>query len=111
MRLIRKGLRALAGPEEGYTLIAVIGATFLVTLLVTAALAATNDDQRLISLDLEQKRAYAAAQAGIADYNYHLNNDTGYWTRCTGVPVPNAVNQQGSTANRRTAPGATDGSQ
>ena len=82
----------------------------MITLLVTAALAATNDDQRLISLDLEQKRAYAAAQAGIADYTYHLNNDSGYWTRCTNVPTPNAVNQQTSTANRRPVPGSTDGS-
>ncbi len=110
MRLIRTRLRALATAEGGYTLIAVLGATFLVTLLVTAALAATNDDQRLISLDLEQKRAYAAAQAGVADYTYHLNNDSGYWTRCTNVPTPNAVNQQTSTANRRPVPGSTDGS-
>ena len=110
MRLIRRRLRALAGSESGYTMIAVIGATAMVSLLVTAALAATNDDQRLISLDLEQKRAYAAAQAGIADYTYHLNNDSGYWTRCTNVPTPNAVNQQTSTANRRPVPGSTDGS-
>ena len=110
MRLIRARIRALAAGEAGYTLIAVLGATFLVSLLVTAALAATNDDQRLISLDLEQKRAYAAAQAGIADYTYHLNNDSGYWTRCTNVPTPNAVNQQTSTANRRPVPGSTDGS-
>jgi hypothetical protein len=110
MRLIRARIRAFAAGEAGYTLIAVLGATFLVSLLVTAALAATNDDQRLISLDLEQKRAYAAAQAGIADYTYHLNNDSGYWTRCTNVPAPNAVNQQTSTANRRPVPGSTDGS-
>ena len=110
MRLIRKRLRALAGLEDGYTLIAVLGAVLLITLLVTAALAATNDDQRLISLDLQQKRAYASAQAGIADYTYHLNNDSGYWTRCTNVPTPNAINQQTSTANRRPVPGSTDGS-
>ena len=110
MRLIRARIRALAAGEAGYTLIAVLAATILVSLLVTAALAATNDDQRLISLDLEQKRAYAAAQAGIADYTYHLNSDSGYWTRCTNVPTPNAVNQQTSTANRRPVPGSTDGS-
>ncbi len=73
-------------------------------------MAATNGDQRLIQLDLQQKRGYAAAQAGIADYTYHLNNDNGYWARCTSVPTPNAVNQQGSTANRRPVPGSTDGS-
>jgi hypothetical protein len=82
-------------------MIAVIGAMGVSSLLVTAALAATNGDQRLITLDLAQKRAYAAAQAGIADYTYHLNNDSGYWARCTNVPTPNAVNLQGSQANWR----------
>jgi hypothetical protein len=110
MRLIRRRLKRLR-EEDGYTMVAVVGAIALITSLTAAAVAATNGDQRLIMRDLDQKRAYQAAQAGIADYSYHLNNDSGYWTRCTGVPTPNAVNQQGSTANRRTVPGATDGSQ
>ncbi len=91
-------------------MIAVIGAVAMISLLVTAALAATNSDQRLTMRDLDQKRAYAAAQSGIADYSYHLNNDNGYWARCTDVPTPNAINQKGSTANRRPVPGSTDGS-
>ena len=86
-------------------MIAVIGAVAMISLLVTAALAATNSDQRLTMRDLDQKRAYAAAQSGIADYSYHLNNDNGYWARCTDVPTPNAINQKGSTANRRPVPG------
>jgi len=110
MRLIRRRLKRLR-EEDGYTMVAVVGAIALITSLTAAAVAATNGDQRLIMRDLDQKRAYQAAQAGIADYTYHLNNDSGYWTRCTGVPTPNAVNQQGSTVNRRTVPGATDGSQ
>ena len=69
-------------------MIAVVGAITLVTLLVGAALAATNADLGLVKRDLDDKRAYAAAQSGIADYSYHLNNDTGYWTRCTNVPIP-----------------------
>jgi Tfp pilus assembly protein PilX len=109
MRLIRERLRPVAG-QGGFTMIAVLGAILIVTMLVTAALAATNGDQKLIQLDMQQKRAYAAAQAGIADYTYHLNNDNGYWARCTSVPSPNAVNLQGSTANRRAVPGSTDGS-
>ena len=110
MRLMRRRLKRLR-EEDGYTMVAVVAAIALITLLTAAAVAATNGDQRLIMRDLDQKRAYQAAQAGIADYTYHLNNDSGYWTRCTGVPTPNAVNQQGSTTNRRTVPGATDGSQ
>jgi hypothetical protein len=109
MRLIAKRLRRLR-EEDGFTMIAVVGSVALVTLLVGAALAATNSDQRLLVHDIDQKRAYQAAQSGIADYTYHLNNDSGYWTRCTNVPAPNAVNLQGSTANRRPVPGATDGS-
>jgi hypothetical protein len=101
----------LAREEQGYTMIAILGAIVLITVLVGAALAATNADVHQVQNDLYHKRAYAAAQSGIADYSYHLNNDSGYWTRCTNVPTPNAVNLAGSTTNRRTVPGSTDGSQ
>ena len=93
--------------EDGHTMIAVVGAIALVSLLVGAALAATNGDLRLTRRDLDDKRAYAAAQAGIADYVFHLNTDNTYWSKCTAVPSPHAVNQNGSTTNRRTVPGDT----
>ncbi|MBM3667345.1 MAG: hypothetical protein FJW90_07690 [Actinobacteria bacterium] len=109
MHLISDLIARLRRNEDGYTMIAVVGMIALVTTLVGAALAATNGDLRLVRRDLDDKRALAAAQAGIADYSYHLNNDTGYWTRCTNVPTPHAVNQQGSTANRRAVPGSTEG--
>jgi hypothetical protein len=98
--------------DDGYTMIAVVAATALVTTLVGVALAATNRDLNLTRRDLDDKRALAAAQAGLADYSYHLNNDTGYWTRCTNVPAPHAVNQQSASLpgnTRRVLPGsATD---
>ena len=89
MHLIKSRPRTalLAREEDGYTMLAVIGAIAWSRMLVSAAVAATNSDQSLIRRDINQKRAYAAAQAGIADYTYHLNNDSGYWTRCTGVPA------------------------
>lgn len=111
MHLIQRIARRLRREQDGYTMIAVVGAIALVTSLVGAALAATNSDLRMVKRDLDDKRALAAAQAGLADYGFHLNNDTGYWTRCTNVPSPHAVNQQGSTANRRPVPGAGDGSE
>ena len=89
-------------------MIAVVGAIALVTTLVGAALAATNGDLSLTRRDLDTKRAYAAAQAGIADYSFHLNNDNDYWARCTSVPAPHAVNQVGSTSQKRLVPGSTD---
>ena len=69
-------------------MIAVVGAIALVTILAGARLAATNGDLNLTRRDLDTKRAYAAAQAGIADYSFHLNNDNGYWAKCTSVPAP-----------------------
>ncbi len=107
---LTRARRPLSG-EDGFTMIAVIGAIALITLLVTAAVAATNGDIHLVRRDLNSKQAYAAAQAGIADYEFHLNNDVGYWTRCTNLPGPNAVNQAGaSPLTTRPVPGATDGS-
>lgn len=86
-------------------MIAAVGGVTLISVLAAAALAATNGDLNLVQRDLEHKRAHAAAQAGIADYSFHLNNDNSYWARCTIVPEPHAVNQAGSTANRRPVPG------
>jgi Tfp pilus assembly protein PilX len=93
--------------EEGYTVAVVVGAMFLISLLTAASLAATRGDLRLTRNDLDHRQAYAAAQAGIADYAFHLSTDTGYWAKCTAVPTPNAVNQQGSTANRRAVADST----
>ena len=67
-------------------MIAVIGAIALVSMLAGATLAATNGDLNLTQRDLDYKRAHAAAEAGLADYSFHLNNDNSYWARCTEVP-------------------------
>ena len=111
MRLIRSRLRLLR-EQDGFSMLAVISAIALTTILVSAAVAASNGDQGLLRHDIDQKRAYMAAQSGIADYTYHLNNDSGYWARCTSVPTPNAVNlnMNGSPTNLRPVPGTTDGS-
>ena len=80
---------------------------FVVSLLVLATVTAVSGDVHLSRGDLDRKQAYEAAQAGINDYSFHLNADNNYWTRCTAVPNPNAVNQQGSTTRRRPVPGNT----
>ena len=114
MRLIaaiKARLRLLRG-EDGYSMLAVIAAIGFTTVLASVAVAATNHDQSFLRRDIDQKRAYAAAQSGIADYTYHLNTDSGYWARCTNVPTPNAVNlnMNGNPTNLRPVPGTTDGS-
>ncbi len=67
-------------------MIAAIGAVALLSVLSAAALAATNGDLHLTQRDLDRKAAFAAAQAGIADFSFHLNNDNSYWAECTKVP-------------------------
>ena len=66
-------------------MLAVIGAIALVSLLAAAAFAATNSDLNLTSRNLKVQRAYAAAQAGINAYSFHLSTDNSYWTTCTDV--------------------------
>src|SRR5262249_12850325 len=75
------------------------------SVLSAGALAAAKGDLGLTQRDLERKKAFAAAQAGIADFSFHINNDNDYWSECTDVPEPNAMNQIGHTENRRTLSG------
>jgi Tfp pilus assembly protein PilX len=90
-------LSRLRQEESGFALISVLLGIIAASLVVAVAVTAVNGDIRIGKRDLDRKQAYAAAQAGLADYIFHLNNDTDYWSKCTGVPAPNAVNQQGST--------------
>ena len=97
MPLIRKILRAGAD-ESGMTMATVMGVLFVGGILVAAAVAAPNGDTRLSRYDQDYKDAYAAAEAGVAEYVFHLTQDNGYWVRCAGttaspLPTPNAVNQ------------------
>ncbi|MDX6626662.1 MAG: hypothetical protein QOE56_1651 [Solirubrobacterales bacterium] len=96
--------------EAGFTMIAVMLGLSLVVALSLVGVAAVTGDIHLSRNDLDHRRAYEAAKAGVNDYLYHLHKDTGYWARCTNVkPENNAVNQQGSTAKRRPMPGNTGG--
>ncbi len=93
--------------EEGFTMILAVTTMMISAVLVAAALSSASGDFQLINNDLTQKQAYYAAQAGISDYAFHLNQDVNFWTYCTNVPAPSALNQVGSTANRRNVPGSS----
>lgn len=79
-RLIERG-----GQERGFAMILVLITLMVASLLVAAALAAAQQDARLTENDLDQKQAYLAAKAGIADYQFFLGQDPNYWTTC---PAP-----------------------
>jgi len=75
--------------ERGFSMIAVIGVMGASSLFLAAAFAAANGDLPLTRDSQDRKQAYAAAEAGINFYQYHLNQDPDYWAKCTTVPAPN----------------------
>ncbi|MDQ3870662.1 MAG: hypothetical protein M3301_03475, partial [Chloroflexota bacterium] len=101
-RLLRRLRR-----EDGFTMVVVMGAMMSIMALSAVALAAAGGDNEGTAYDRESKQAYSAAEAGIADYLYHLNQDNSYWAKCDQVPDPSAVNQRGSVTKRRAVSGTT----
>ena len=86
MRLIpRLHPRPLAS-ERGFSMIVVMGVMAASSLFVAAAFAAANGDLPLTRDSQDRKQSYAAAEAGINLYQYHLNQDPDYWNRCTTSP-------------------------
>ncbi len=106
MHVIRRFMARARG-EDGFTMAATILGGAVMGLVVVVAATAAKGDLNITRHDQAHKEAYEAARAGIADYAFHLNRDTNYWTNCTNVPSPNAVNQVGTTAKRRPVSGTT----
>jgi Tfp pilus assembly protein PilX len=91
-----------AGDERGFTVLLALFVLTITTLLLGVAYVAVLNDTALSRNDLDQKRAYAAAQAGIQVYDFQLNQDPNYWTTCKasgGTTVPASVAVPGSTGN------------
>lgn len=97
------------GNESGFTMITTLMAMTLVIALSAVAVAAVTGDIHSSRNDLDHRRAFEAAKAGVNDYVFQLHKESTYWSHCTQVPEPNAVNQVGSTAKRRAVPGNTGG--
>jgi type II secretory pathway pseudopilin PulG len=93
--------------EQGFTMITTLLGTAVIAMLVLVAVTTVNGDVHQVRNDLSHKQAYEAAKAGIDDYAFHLRGNGNYWALCTEVAAPSAVNQQGSTVNRRPVPGNT----
>jgi type II secretory pathway pseudopilin PulG len=98
-------MRRILKDEQGFTMIVTTIGLAMVALIALVAVTAVGGDTNPTGRDLQRKRAYEAAKAGINEYSYHLHTDNGYWAKCTKVPSPSAINQPGSTANRRPVPG------
>jgi hypothetical protein len=112
-------LRSTARDERGLSMFVVIVVMLATSMSVAAAFAAANGDLPMSGMSKDRKASYAAAEAGLNFYSFHLNQDSDYWTKCDAVPAPNAtelnpVNQQwdGKTPSLdprrwRTVPGST----
>jgi len=85
-------LIARARDEGGFTTMMVMGVAFIVTLLAVAALSTAQSDLRPGAHDKARKVAYAAAEAGVQNYLFHLAQDPNYWAKCTTGALPHAVN-------------------
>jgi len=84
--------------ERGFTVLLALYVLAITTLLLGAAYYAVLGDTGLSRNDLDQARALAAAQAGIAQYSYNLNYNPNFWENCptaTNVAVGTAAS--GST--------------
>jgi hypothetical protein len=116
MRRVRERLRA----EDGFTMLIALGTLAVTALIATAAYVAVNGDINSGNHDLQGKRAYYAASAGVNDYLYQLNEQPDYWKTCspndtqglTGVPGATATGVQYSfnylLANGSTSCSSTD---
>ncbi len=97
MHLIAR-IRARLLADDGFTLIAVLGMLTATMALSAAAFSAAGGDIHLSRNDEDQKRAYAAAEAGVQDYFFHLTQDNNYWTKCDQPsPANPALNQAGAS--------------
>lgn len=77
--------------QRGFTTVTLMGVLLVGGLMVTAGYAAVDPDIGLSKQDQDYKQAYAAAEAGLNDYLYHLGQDNNYFIKCANVPKPNAT--------------------
>jgi hypothetical protein len=99
--------------ENGFIMVTLMGVMLIVVAIVFTTYSAADGDLRPGRHDEDRKVAYAAAEAGIQNYLFHLVQDDDYWSLCTSGALPNAVNQRwsGVGADTRTrwlnVPGST----
>jgi type II secretory pathway pseudopilin PulG len=99
-----------ARDESGFTMIMTVIGITLIALLAAVAVTAVTGSAQVTGRDIARKQAYEAALAGINEYAFHLHTNSGYWAECTKAAKSgeeSALNQKGSTANRRAVPGGS----
>src|SRR5690242_5138968 len=90
-----RGVQRRLSAEHGFTMIIAMGVMLVTSLLVAAVLVAVAGDTNTTRHDLDSKRAYSAARAGLNAFLYSLDQNPNYWSTCTNdvaaiTPVPGA---------------------
>jgi hypothetical protein len=88
--------------ERGITVLLALFVLTLTSLVIGGTYIAVVGDAPLVRNDLDQQRAYAAAQAGIAAFTYQLNQNPNYWELCGGTGKTTKAAVPGSTDNGST---------
>jgi hypothetical protein len=78
---LRNARRRLAG-ESGFTMLLALGVLSVTSLLIAGTFIAVDGDAHLAQHDLDGKRAYLAARAGLNEFLYQLNQNPNYWLTC-----------------------------
>lgn len=79
-------------------MIVAMGVLLVTSLLITATFMALSGDAHLSQSDLDAKKAYYAARAGVDAFTYQLNQNSNYWSSCANDSV-----------STTTVPGSTSG--
>ena len=77
--------------ERGFSMFLVIMVLLACSLFVAGAYAAAHGDLPMSGDSKDRKVTYAAAEAGLNFYGFHLNQDNDYWLKCTAVEAPNGT--------------------
>jgi len=99
-------LRARLRREDGFTMLIVVGVMAVVMIVGGVVLSDVRGDFKPGRDDEDRKVAYAAAEAGIADYQARLEANPSYWSQCVdpsnpalgNVGTKNYVDLPGSSA-------------
>lgn len=84
-------MNRLASAENGFTMVTVLLAMMVLSLLSIGAYAASMGDMPVARKDQDRKRAYEAAQAGVDWYMSMLRADPDFWETCAPSSPTTAV--------------------
>jgi hypothetical protein len=98
-----------ADDERGLALITILIASTVLMLLVTTLVASAYSSSNISRHDQDWNAALAAAEAGIDDYVFRLNENSNYWQYSATNPPPTTDPNSAFTAWTDIAGGGADG--